>query len=119
MIEPAQQNRVRIDERLGTKVRRPNSIPPRNVHPRSSKKVLMFARKIAARGFAQREKTIYAAPEKHVIPARNVQRRNTNFVETLANVERSPIIAGRIVIEPVEYVRRQAFAAQGRIPANG
>src|SRR6202521_2572416 len=107
MIEPAQQDRVHVDERLGTKVRRPNPIPPRYVHPGSGKQVLMFTRKNAASGFAQSEEAIDAASEKHVIPAGDVQCWNTNVCEALADVESSPVFAGRIVIEPVEHVRRQ------------
>src|SRR6202030_538843 len=97
MIEPAQQNRVRIDERFGTEVRRTNAIAPRNVRPRPGKKVLMFTRKLASCEFAQSEKAIDAPAEKHVIPAGDVQSRNANFVEALANVKRSPVFAGRIV----------------------
>src|ERR1700693_2611603 len=119
MIEPAQQNRVRIDQRFGAKVRGTNPIPPRNVYPGPGKQVLMFARKIAARGFTQSEKTVDAAAKKHVIPSGDVQRGNADLVEALAGIERGPIFAGRIVIEPVEHVRREIFAVQSRMRANG
>ena len=119
LIEPAQQNRVRVDQRLGTEVRRPDAIPPRNVHPGPGQQVLIFARKFAARGFTQGEKAVDAAAKKNVIPAGNVQCRNENFFETRADVERGPVFAGRIVIEPVEHIGRQAFAVQGRMLADG
>ena len=78
----------------------------------------MFAGKFGACGFAQSEKAIDAASNKHVIPAGDVQARNTNFFEAPANVERGPVFAWRIMIEPVEDIRRQTFAVKGGYCAN-
>jgi hypothetical protein len=106
MVEPAQQDRVRVKQRLGTKVRRPDTIAPGNVHPRPGNEVLVFARNIAPCGIAQLEETVDAAMEIGVVPTGEVQRRNTDSVQALADVQRCPIFAGRIVIQPVEHVGR-------------
>src|SRR5258708_7041913 len=98
MIEPAEQNFVRIDERLGTKICRANPIAPRNVHPRPGEEVLMLLRKFTARGLAQCKKAIDAAAKEHVIPAGNVQRGNADFFKATAHIERGPVIIGSIVI---------------------
>ena len=37
-----------------------------------------------------------------------------NVVEALADVERRPIFAGLVVVEPIEHVLRHAFAVQAR-----
>ncbi len=44
---------------------------------------------------------------------------NTDFFEAPADVERRPVFAGRIVIEPVKHVHGNAFAVQSGMRAKG
>src|SRR3979409_587082 len=81
MIEPAEQNRVRVKQRVWAEVRGANTIAPGNVLPRPGDKILMLAREDAARTLRQCTKAINAALEIRVIPAGDVQRGNANPIE--------------------------------------
>ena len=42
VIEPAKQNRIRIEQRLRAEIRGPDAIAPRNMHPRPGDEVLVI-----------------------------------------------------------------------------
>src|SRR6266436_6642035 len=81
MIEPAEQNRIRIEQCVWAEVRSADTIATRNVLPRPGDKILMFAREDAAGTLRQCTKAINAALEIRVVPAGDVQRGNANPIE--------------------------------------
>ena len=84
VIEPAQQNRVRIEQRLRAKIRSANAIAPGNVLPRSGNQILMRARQSRCPLVARSARKPSMLPlAKHVIPAGNMQRRNANVRQAL------------------------------------
>jgi len=87
MIEPAEQKRVRVEQRLGAEARGSGAIAPGNMDPRTGNQELVFARGGAARVRRQSEKTVNAAFEISVVPAGDVERGDADTVERLADVE--------------------------------
>lgn len=112
VIEPAKQNRVGIEQRLGAEIRGSDAIAPRNVHPRPGDQVLMIAREVAARIGRKRQESVGAASHVGVIPPGNMQRGHADLIQALGDIERGPIFAGLIVSEPIERVLRQPFAVE-------
>src|SRR3984893_4239964 len=112
MVEPAQKDRVGIEQRLGTEIGGADTISPGDVLPRSGNQVLMLACKRASGVVAQRQKGVDAPVEKNVVPAADMEGRHLNAVKPLADVERCPIFARLIVIEPIEHVPGYALPLQ-------
>ena len=120
VIEPAQQNRVRIEQRLGPEIRRADAIAPRNVHPGPGNQILVLARECAARALAT------SARKPSMLPLRNMSyqpetcsagtRCGRAIGSRRAHVQYSP---GSVVIEPVEHIVRYAFAMKRRMRAEG
>src|ERR1700683_2741322 len=88
VIEPAQENRIGIQQCFRAEISGAGSISPRNVLPWAGDQVLMFARNPVSGVVAQSDETFDAALHKHVKPARNMQRRNLNAIQPPAAVER-------------------------------
>src|SRR3984893_3456164 len=119
MIKPAEQNRIRIEQRVTSEVRGANTIAPGNVLPGPGHEILVLAREDAARMLGQGTKAINAALEIRVVPAGDVQRGNADPIERLAQVERGPVLAGLGVIEPIAHILRKSFAAHCRMFTEG
>src|ERR1700678_3880724 len=78
MIEPADQQGVGVEHRLGSQKIRTNALAPRNMDPRAGDEVLTVA-SLGSSVKAQRQEAIDAALEIRVVPAREMESGNFHF----------------------------------------
>jgi hypothetical protein len=118
MVEPAQKDRVRVEQRFHSEIRGAGAIAPWNMRPRSGNQILALARKRTPSVRAQSQEAFDTALRKQIKPAWNMQRGNQNAIEPLRHIEFRPIFARLIVIEPIQHILRQAIAVKRRMIAN-
>ena len=109
MIEPAKMQCIGVEVGVGTEVIGADAVSPGMMHPGAGDEILMGAGFGRTGLFAQREETVDASGEVTVVPAGDVEGGDANVAELCADVQGGPVVAGRVMFEPVAHVGGKAL----------